>query len=407
MADVLDSIFATIDAMRQDPALIEGRHSTPELLAQKYVGIDLLARKLLLAASRHIWKVPNEDYKRVKKDQHMGPIIALAEQWAPVSVSRPLLARVKTVYHGIRNDVEHHGFQVEGKDVIEYLEAIESLTHAISTPTLPNPPVDPLEGLEGYELNGSYELSRGQGSHPWLVVHASRPSTEPYFPGANHVLIFWRYEIGEWRRKHLHQLGQQYVATVQKIGTRSMIEEELLVWSRAGESMGVMRYDVLAVTGETILRLLGKGGAGAYVLVRGRIIEEVAGGRIIQYEWDGSSYLGRLVSRYSPAPIDCLDIHYAVSATGKVEGPAMVECTVGQVLRLVRWDFQDVVVRMLVSGMEVVELLGDGTARAVGEGESHFDLIPHVYDWQNALKIQVIVREGSAGTGVSEASSLS
>lgn len=394
--DAFDSIFSSIERTRRELVTELGGDAPVEIRAERYIGIDHLVRSLLLAASRYSWPVPDDEFKKARKGQLMGQVVSLAEQYAPPSVSRELLSTIKTKFHHLRNAAEHEGYQVSSAELSEYLEAVESLAYSIALPALLSLPPDPLHGLEGFSLIGSVELARGQGDCPWYVAHAMCPLDI----GSRHSLLFWRYDGQRWQLARVHDLGQQYVVTAQKVNTRSSTEEELLVWRRAGESMGMMGYDVFAVGDQGILRLLGRPSeAGAYLIVRGRAIEEHAGQRVTRYEWDGDAYVGQLVVRHEPAPIDYIDVHYAVSPTGRVQGVETITCSVGQSFRLLRVDFEDVVVRLLASAGPgaILNWSSQSTFTAVAPGEGRISLIPHVYDWENALEIKVVVESDGSG----------
>ena len=278
--------------------------------------------------------------------------------------------------------------RLNSRGYLEYLQTVESLVSTAVEPAVQDLPTNPLGTLEDHVLIATYPLARGQLSHPWYVAHASKANDRI----VRHRLIFWRFDGKSWQLRHIEDLGNQYIASIQKIRTRSAIEEELLAWRRYGESMGAMSYDVFAVDGEALLSLLHREERGAYVFVRGTAIYEEAGDRVTCYQWDGTAYSARRVVRHAPVPVDVLDLHYVVHPDGTVSAPDSVELAIGQIFRVLRDDFEYLQVRMLGSAGGPVEWVDRNTFKGVAPGESEITLIPDAYDWDKAHKIIVIVR---------------
>ena len=79
-----------------------------------------------------------------------------------------------------------------------------------------------------------------------------------------------------------------------------------------------MSYDVLAVDGPVILRLLSRHQEmGAHLLTRDRFLDEHAGDRLVRYEWDGAACVGSRMVSYPLAPIETEDITYCSSTAFK------------------------------------------------------------------------------------------
>ena len=223
--------------------------------------------------------------------------------------------------------------------------------------------------------------------NPWYIVHASRSLSY----GAHHLLELWRYINEDWTKVLTYDIGEANIVVVRKLQTRSTGKEELLVWRRFGESMGSMSYEILCTEEGEVIRLLGREGvAGAYIFMNGRIVEEHAGDRVTYYTWDGIGYVANLVVRHRPTSITVKDFHYSVS-NGKIHGPQSVTLKVGDKFRLLRDDFTNVIVRQLYSAKGVIASSPDGGYIATGPGETQIDLIPNVYDWDNALVVTVTV----------------
>lgn len=388
MNAMFDALFETLYTLRED--IIRHRHedSLPrEALVKEYLGLDHLARDILLAAIQNVWDVSSEKKNAASKHRTLPILVQIANESAPVVVSRPLLSRIESVYHVIRNATEHKGYQVVVQEALEYLEAVEALLYSIWEPILEDPPHNLLPGLDGYSVLGTYVLRRGHPERPWFVVHASRPLTF----GFEHVVEFHSRTLAGWDLSYRVVLNEVYVATVQKVRTRSSVQEELLVWHRSGESMGVMGYSIFAVEDDRLIRLLERDGeSGAYVIQQGMHLEEHAGDRVVRYEWDGSAYVAQRIVRQPPVELSVRDLHYRV-VDGRVDGPSVVNLKVGEVFRVLRDDFDLVIVRLLYSANGVIDHREDYTFEALAEGEASIDLIPNVYDWANSLQIGVRV----------------
>lgn len=381
--------FATIETTRR--LLAQATAATePSLEASGvYVQIDLLARDLLTTAIQHAWVVPDDVKQRAEHQRSLRLLVETAEQFAPTNVDRATLQRILIERHPLRNAIEHHGRQSSVEDSLDYLELVESLAFSITEPPVPGRPQQILVAAPGFKLLAGHEITRGQGEHPWYVVHGSKQLKL----GSQHVIEFWRFDSGTWELGTTLDLGGVYVATVQRIETRSPTRSELLVWRRFGESMGSMSYDVVSCEEASVWRLLGRASIpGAYVTTRGRVIEELAGDRLVEYVWDGSAYVGRRAVRQVPAPLETIDVHYEVR-TGVVRGTSEVQARVGQTVRLLRDDLDPTIVRTLSYAGGTLEASRDGVYRASAPGQSRLTLIPDVYDWEHALELTVNVVE--------------
>jgi hypothetical protein len=384
---ILDDEFARIEAIRRDLAGVADRADVlSDEATRHFVATDLLVRDILLKAVSTVWSVTAAELRDARRNRTLPRLIDLAESHAAQLLSRELLERVRSDYHRLRNACEHDGAHVSVAKAYEYLEAVEEIAYSLAEPSEVGVPPSVLTGLDGYRLLGTQRLTKGVGGYPWEVVHGAKDLNY----GAHHILEFWRYDGKDWQQVERYEIGEAIVATTQKVETRSAVQEELLVWHRSGESMGVMSYGLFELGASGIIRLLSRHGvSGAYVLARGRVLEEHAGDRIIRYEWDGEAYVAHLVVRHEPAALSVIDVHYA-AINGKIHGVDEVTLHVGEKMRLLRDDFEPIVVRILYSANGTIEPTS-GCYEAMQPGETEISLVPAVYDWERSLKITVKV----------------
>lgn len=398
MGQSFDADFSALASIREELAVLSAAGDTAsEAASGLFVRIDLLARTILFTAVGSVWHVPATESRK----GGMPLLVRLANAYAPPTVDRGLLNRLVYEHHGIRNAIEHDKHQVSPQRCIDYLESVEMLIFSIAEPGTTSRPVPVFRSLAGAEVVGAHEIVRGVAGHPWYVFHGRLEQSY----GAKHALEFWRFDGDDWRLERELTFGDANIATVQRIETRSVVQQEILIWRRVGESMGSMSYDVLAVEGDRIVRLLSRSNVpGAYVVQRGQTLEEHAGDRTIRYTWDGSAYAACLVVRHTPADVDTVDIHYSVEA-GVVRGPTSVRLKRGQGLRLLRDDFEPTIVRQLHSANDVLASNAEIRYSGATYGRTEITLIPDVYDWNHALRIDVWVTDDAEADSADDAMS--
>lgn len=387
MSSTIDELITDLENARRELEHLEGDPTGLTLEASRhYEGLDLAALRVLRVGVADRWPVPEGDRRKAKKQHSLPYFIQLAEEYAPSAVDRTFLANIAAEYHPRRNALKYRESGASAAHCFEYLEAILSIAYLIQSPSDLTFPVSLLRDFEGFKLRGSFLLKKRLLPNAWTVLHLSKPDVH----GDEHILSFFQHLNGQWLCKTKMDLGTWNVATVQLLQSRSPTQEELLVWRRGGESMGVMSYDVLAVENDEVLQLLQREGiSGGYVMPKPNALEEHAGGRVTRFVWDGDGYIGSRVIRPPVAKLGGAVLHYAV-VDGQVKGPATVRVNIGETLEIARDDFEASVVRTLGTADGVTEWK-DGKLFAKSVGETTLTLIPDVYDWAHALKVSVRV----------------
>lgn len=374
--------------------LAQNDHSAPSTIANgHYLALDGLARDILREALRTNWEVPASDRRRIANDIGVPAVVKLARSFAPEHVSREALDRLEHDFHHRRNVVEHERMSVTPAQCMAFLELVEGLGYAVIERTLPAFPEDLFPEHPGVTLVTAHTFTRGMGPGGWLAAHGAEPREE--FVGQRHVVSFWTLADEAWEYNGFLDVGTQYVATVLRVATRSPLQEELLVWRRSGESMGSMRYDVLGHDGAGVARLLSRAGAGLYVEPLRLALLENAGDQVIRFVWEGDAYVGTRVIRPVVRRLSDHAVNYRVSREGRVLGAHKLRVKVGDRIVVTRDDFEPVVVRLLYSG-DVLEWESHGRYRATASGEGRITLIPNVYDWDDALEVEVVVEDANS-----------